>query len=162
LQFHKRSALSAFSFYTLNTQHQPPPQEVRLEVENNFDGFKQGTKFVRDQLAAWNIGERPAYIAELALDELLTNIIRYAYTDKDTHTIGIGLRLASDDLTLSFDDDGQPFDPVSAAPLAQSNQIHEARIGGRGLIMIRSMAQSLRYEHRDGRNHLFVVIKNES
>lgn len=144
----------------MNTQRQPPTHEVRFEVENNFEGLKQGTRLLSEQLRTWHMSERATYIAELALDELLTNIIRYAYSDKNVHLIGIGLRRDGDIVTLSLDDDGQPFDPISAEPLTQTDQIEDARIGGRGLIMIRKMAHALRYKHHDGRNQLFVDIKN--
>lgn len=146
----------------MNTQRPSPSREVRFEVENNFEGLKCGTRLVREQLNAWHMGERATYIAELALDELLTNIIRYAYSDEHVHLIGIGLRHDGNMVTLSLDDDGQPFDPISAEPLTQANQIEEARIGGRGLIMIRKMAHALRYTYHEGRNRLFVDIKADA
>lgn len=126
---------------------------------NTSAGFKTCAATVRQRMQEWQVGERAAYVADLAVDEILNNILQHAYTDDQPRAIGITLRRDHDQVSLRFSDDGAPFDPLAAAPLQQSSQIDTARIGGRGLLMLHRMADRLQYERQDQRNHLTVTIK---
>ena len=61
---------------------------------------------------------------KLALDEILTNVISYAYDDAGEHHITIRFSLEQGKWTVEVEDDGRPFNP-SDAPEAE----HEAIAG---------------------------------
>ncbi len=48
----------------------------------------------------------------IALEELLTNIISYGYEDEQEQTIALRLSDAMHELTVEMEDDGRPFNPL--------------------------------------------------
>ena len=93
----------------------------------------------------------------LIVDELISNIVSYAYQDDGEHDIEIELGLADNRLSLVITDDGVPFDPSAkdspdtAAPL-------EARpLGGLGIHLVKKIADDLSYQRRAGKNVVTVV-----
>lgn len=90
----------------------------------------------------------------LALDELVTNIISYAYLDDVVHEIIIELRLTNNRLMIILSDDGVPFNPL-AAPEHDINQpLEEREVGGLGIHFVRTTMENLTYQRLDGRNIL--------
>jgi anti-sigma regulatory factor (Ser/Thr protein kinase) len=95
----------------------------------------------------------------LVFEEIVTNVIRYGFDDGGAHVIHAAARVAGDDLTLSFRDDGRPFDPRTAKELAPTYSLASASIGGRGLMLVRAAASRIDYERTsEGHNHLTVTL----
>lgn len=90
--------------------------------------------------------------AELCLDELVTNVIRYAWADPAGHELSVRVERTPSELTITVEDDGRPFDPRHAAPPPPARSLEEAIPGGRGLMLVRAIAPRLDYERCDGRN----------
>lgn len=132
---------------------------LHLAISSTLAGLKEGSEALSRWLAQWNIGEETSNRAHLVFDEVVTNIIRYAFEDQREHRIEISFRLAVDSLTLSFDDDGRAFDPRTAPEPAKAGSLAKATIGGRGLLLVRKAAKRLDYERSaSGHNRFSVVI----
>ncbi len=132
---------------------------MSLTIPSTLAGLKEGSEALSRWLDRWNMNEETSNRAHLVLDEIVTNIIRYAFDDKREHGIGISFRLAGNALTLSFDDDGRPFDPRSAPEPGKAGSLAKATIGGRGLLLVRKAAKRLDYERSpSGRNRLSVEL----
>ena len=71
-------------------------------------------------------------------------------------TSACSFRVATSGLT--FEDGGLAFDPTERDASAAGGALDTATLGGRGILMIRTLARSMRYERRDGRNVLELVI----
>lgn len=99
--------------------------------------------------------------AELCLDELVTNVIRYAWSDSDSHTITIAIDRSPSELQIVVQDDGRPFDPTEVALPPIAHSLEEAVPGGRGLFLVRSIASRLSYERRDGMNRVTMAFPFE-
>ena len=59
--------------------------------------------------------------------------------NQDEHSIGIGLDLKDDALTITVEDDGRPFDPLSVAPPDLDLNAESRDVGGLGLHIVRSI-----------------------
>ena len=94
--------------------------------------------------------------AELCVDELVTNVVRYAFTDGGPHTITVHVERSSSEVEIVIQDDGRPFDPTAAPLPAMPRTLDEAVPGGRGLLLVRSIAPRLGYERRDGVNRVIL------
>ena len=93
----------------------------------------------------------------LIVDELISNIVSYAYQDDGEHDIEIELGLADNRLSLVITDDGVPFDP-SAKDLPDTAVPLEARpLGGLGIHLVKKIADDLSYQRRAGKNVVTVV-----
>ena len=104
------------------------------------------------RLAALPVSPKRKYAVRLALDELLSNVIRYAYDDGGAHRIG--LKLEPDvPFFLTIEDDGKPFDPLAdAPPPVLDGPVEDRPIGGLGLHLLKQMGLQLAYRREAGRN----------
>ncbi len=109
-----------------------------------------------------SFGERNAfprkviYQVRLVLDELLTNVISYGFSDGQKHEIEIRMRLEDSRLHLCIEDDATAFDPLQAAEPDLRSPAEDRAIGGLGIHLVRKLMDSVRYERRDGKNRLFL------
>jgi serine/threonine-protein kinase RsbW len=101
--------------------------------------------------------------AELCLDELVTNVVRYAFDESDgaAHALTVAVRRAGPDVEITVEDDGRPFDPTAAPLPPLPHTLEEAAPGGRGLLLVRSIAPRLRYELRDGVNRVTLAFPRD-
>jgi len=97
---------------------------------------------------------------ELCLNELVTNVIHYAYADRGAHEIRVFLEREGEELRATVEDDGRPFNPLDKEPPAIPASLEEAGVGGWGIPIVRALADDLSYERRDGRNR-FTIISRE-
>ena len=106
-------------------------------------------------------GLRPDSIfsVNLALDEVVTNIIRYAHDDGRRHPIVVGLTIEEDVLTAQVEDDGRAFNPLDAPPPDLDASMDDRPIGGLGIHLVRSVMTSVEYRRADGRNILTMTKK---
>jgi serine/threonine-protein kinase RsbW len=109
--------------------------------------------------AAHGLSEDDGYTLQLILDELVTNIIIHGHGDDPTHTIRIDLSLADALATLRIEDTAPPFDPTTAPPPNFDLPIEERPIGGLGVHIVKSLAESMRYERTGDANVLTITAR---
>ncbi len=96
------------------------------------------------------------YVINLALDELITNVVSYGFGGVPEPEIRITLRMEGDALVLIVEDNGQPFDPTQEVPTDVTSPLTERPIGGLGLLLVKNFADRLSYEFADGRNRVIM------
>lgn len=102
-----------------------------------------------------------AYKFGLALDEILTNVISYAFADGKSHAIEIHLACSDGYLTALVSDDGAPFDPLSQPAPDVHVPVEQRKIGGLGIHLLRKLMDRADYQRRDGRNILTFGIRTD-
>jgi anti-sigma regulatory factor (Ser/Thr protein kinase) len=95
---------------------------------------------------------------KLALDEVVTNIISYAYDDEADHRVKIHVTLDRDVVSVRVEDDGRAFNPLDAQSPDIRLGIDERPIGGLGVHIVRSVMDALEYRRENGRN-IFIMSK---
>jgi len=88
----------------------------------------------------------------VVIDELLTNIISYAYLDDETHDISIKVELSADRLKVSMVDDGIPFNPLGMETPDTELALEDRKIGGLGIHLVRKMMDRVSYRRRIDKN----------
>jgi anti-sigma regulatory factor (Ser/Thr protein kinase) len=88
----------------------------------------------------------------LAFDELLSNVINYAYDDDDEHEIEIKIKLTDDAMIATIIDDGIPFNPLQREEPDTTLALDARQIGGLGIHLVRQIIDNVTYSHDDGRN----------
>ncbi len=102
--------------------------------------------------AAADVEPGVAYAVNLALDELLTNIVSYGYTDDEAHIVEIAVRRDGGALIVTIVDDSIEFDPRQVPETDTDAPLHERDPGGLGLLLVNSMMDSVDYRREGGRN----------
>jgi anti-sigma regulatory factor (Ser/Thr protein kinase) len=90
----------------------------------------------------------------LVLEEIFTNIVKYAFADGAAHPVGIRLDLVGDAVVAEITDHGRAFDPRDAPAPDLDADLEHRPIGGLGIHFVRTLTQDLAYERRAGINHL--------
>ncbi len=96
------------------------------------------------------------YELNLALDEVVSNVIRHGYLDQDEHEIFVKLAVDGDQLTVEVEDDAVHFDPLLRSDPDISTPIDERPEGGLGIFMVRQIMDSLDYWRDGTRNYLIM------
>jgi anti-sigma regulatory factor (Ser/Thr protein kinase) len=102
----------------------------------------------------WNIPGRIAGRVNVALEEVVTNAISYAFPDGGRHEIAVQIEYRDGQLRASVSDDGRPFDPLSQPAPDTRAGIADRKVGGLGIHILRSLMESVEYRRIDGRNVL--------
>ena len=90
----------------------------------------------------------------LALDELVTNIINYAYDDENLHQIEIELSYADSLLNINITDDGKPFDPTQTDAPELTQSLEQREVGGLGIHFVSKLMDSMIYQRINEQNQL--------
>ena len=106
---------------------------------------------------------RTTFGLTLSVDEALTNVVSYAFSDSGDAPLLVvpSLRLICQStpqgIVVEIRDNGHPFDPLGiiVEPLAQS--LDEATAGGHGLRLMHHYLKSITYAREGGWNTLTLV-----
>ncbi|HEY5932369.1 MAG TPA: anti-sigma factor antagonist, partial [Nitrospira sp.] len=111
-------------------------------------------------VAQWE-GAKPLIpTLNMALDDLLNNVVQYAFPNDPTeHHIEVEGEVRDAWVIFTITDDGIPFNPLTVAPPDLSLLLHEREIGGLGIYLVRSMFDEVTYRRNVGRNVLMVKKK---
>ncbi len=130
---------------------------LSLSVANRLSEIAPLADRVTAFCAARNLPEAIAYRINLALEEVLTNTIKYGYADDGAHEIVIELQQTPDGMKVEIDDDARPFDLTQAPVPDLAAPIEQRPIGGLGLHFVRTMMDEVRYRRAGGHNRLTLV-----
>ena len=131
--------------------------ELKLEIKNEVAELKIVMATLAQFFEAHRVPHRAAYAANLAVDELVVNVIRYAYVDDNAHTIDLDLAIRGEQIILRIVDDGRPFDPRTGPALDLNAE--ERQAGGMGLLLVLDMVDVLTYQRVDERNWVEVRVR---
>lgn len=94
---------------------------------------------------------------QVALDEIVSNVIKYSWPDGARHEFLVRITADTEAVTLEIIDDGVAFDPSQAPALDAVPADRQPRLGGRGIHMIRQLVDGFAYRRVDGRNHTILT-----
>ncbi len=98
---------------------------------------------------------------ELAVEELVVNIVNYGFEDASDGRIELVLDWSPEALTIDIIDNGRPFDPFSEAPPPDlESAVDERPIGGLGVHFVKTMMDEARYRREDEKNHVTLVKRH--
>lgn len=126
-----------------------------ITVEAVKENLSKIIAFVDEELGNIDCPPKANAQINICIDEIFGNIVRYAYGSGTGYsTVLLHIEEAKRLITLTFIDEGMPFDPLSVAEPDITLPLEERPIGGLGLLMVRSMVDSMEYRREDGRNVL--------
>ena len=128
-----------------------------ITVEATLDNIPAVTDFVDARLEAVDCPMRAMAQINVAIDELFSNIVRYAYHPA-TGPATVRVELKNDPLcaVVTFMDHGVPYDPLNAEEPDTTLSAEEREMGGLGIFMVKKTMDDINYEYRDGHNILTI------
>ena len=127
---------------------------LTLRVKNAFAEIPAANEAASRWLADRNLSPAADYLANLAIEELVTNCIKHGYDDKGEHIIEITLKLSANELVLTVTDDGHWFNPLELPEPDTNLPLEDRPIGGLGIHLLRKMSDRMEYERKGGKNQI--------
>lgn len=100
-----------------------------------------------------------SYAVRLSCEEIIVNIIRYAYPNRTDGYIGIGISGDGNQLCVAIRDGGRPFNPLAYGQPDITLAPENRDIGGLGIFLVRQMMDKVSYTRADGENRLLLIKK---
>ncbi|MDD5067732.1 MAG: ATP-binding protein [bacterium] len=87
---------------------------------------------------------------QLAVDEIVTNIIKYGQHPSDSYPITVAIRMNKKDISLKIRDKGKAFNPLEYELPDIEKHKKEKKKGGLGIYLMRSVMDKIEYKYREG------------
>lgn len=136
-----------------------PAAETTLRLRNDFSELAGAAESISAFLEQNEAPPDAVFAANLAVEELVTNIIKYGYDDEDAHEIAVKLSIQGNVLEIRISDDGHEFNPFSMPEPDTSLPAEERNIGGLGIHFVRNMLDSYMHSWHEGQNVVTVTKK---
>ena len=95
----------------------------------------------------------------LALEEAVTNIISYGYSDNREHEILIHIRIKPGEVIVELKDDARAFNPLTAPQTDVTKPLDQRTVGGLGIHLMRNLMDKIEYLRLEDGN-LLIMKKN--
>ena len=129
-----------------------------IVIKNSFAELTRLSEETERALAAAGVPPPIILSANLVLEEMVTNVIKYGFADDAEHEIEIFLNVENGELAISVADEGMAFNPLTAPEPDLSAPIEERKIGGLGVLMVRKLMDHVNYR-REGNKNIFTARK---
>lgn len=90
----------------------------------------------------------------LALEEVVSNVILYAYPEKSNEKISISAQMTNGLLVFTISDSGLAFDPTAVPEADVTLSAEERQIGGLGIYIVKNIMNEVTYQRMDEKNVL--------
>lgn len=113
-----------------------------------------------DRLAEeWELSSALAMNVNLVIEEAVSNIIFYAFPDKNKHEIKISVSADNKILTIKIADEGIPFNPLEQKQPDINLPAEERPVGGLGIFLMSQIMDKMQYSRKGNENILTLKKK---
>lgn len=128
-----------------------------LTVEAAVENIEVVTDFVNEELEKLDCPVKARRQIDVAIDELFGNIARYAYSpDVGKATVRFSVEENPLEVTITFIDNGIPFNPLEKSNPDTHLSAEERPIGGLGIFLVKKSMDMVEYEYKNGQNILKI------
>ena len=136
--------------------------ELRFSLSPELSDIGNLFRMVETFGEANELPEPKVYVVNLMLDELVTNLVMHGNSNGGTLRANIRLEVGEGGITLTVEDDGQPFDPTAAEAPDVDAALEDRQVGKLGLHFVKSLADHVSYRLEDGRNLLTINVETDT
>jgi serine/threonine-protein kinase RsbW len=129
-------------------------KEQRTGVRSDAAQLPVLTRFLQEFWSAAELPPAQALSFELALEEVFMNVCMHGSPAGSAPWVEVSLVLAEDGLTMTVEDDGPQFDPLSLPPPDITASLTGRPVGGLGVFLVRQVMDAVSYHRIGARNRL--------
>ena len=128
-------------------------------IKNEIAELERVAVFVEEVSQLLSLDSETTLNLNLALAEVVSNVILYAYPQKMGENIII--KASSDDniLVFTITDKGDEFDPTKVEDADITLAAEDREIGGLGIFIVKNIMNEVTYQRLDGKN-ILTLKKN--
>lgn len=136
-------------------------EQIRIVSRNDLSEIAKLQQELENFGQKCGLSSKTLFELNLILEEVLANVISYAYADNQLHEIVVCADLRDGELVIDVEDDGRPFNPLQIPPPDLARPLEQRNVGGLGLHLVRELTSSIEYTRREEKNHLVMRKKTE-
>jgi anti-sigma regulatory factor (Ser/Thr protein kinase) len=129
---------------------------ITIQIPADVREIERLNRLVRQFGELHDVPSRTLYSVNLALDELVTNVILYGYEDASGKEVTIKLVSTKGELIASVADGAKQFNPLEVAAPNLNAPLEERQLGGLGIHLVRSLMDHVSYAREDDKNVLTI------
>lgn len=133
---------------------------AQMTFPATLENIEAATDFMNGILESADCPMRTQMKLAVALDELMSNVARYAYAP-GTGDVTVSVEVLEEPkrAVITLTDSGVPYDPLQKEDPDVTLSAEERGIGGLGIYIVKQSMDGMTYEYRDGQNVL-TIVKN--
>ncbi|MDR0678486.1 MAG: ATP-binding protein [Holosporaceae bacterium] len=129
-----------------------------IKIKNNIKEISKVCDKVKKFCADNKIPEKKYHDIALILDEIITNVINYAYPDGKEHEFNLEINKNENHIAIKLIDSGIPFDPLIRMDPDVTSSIEERKVGGLGIFIVKQLSEIVEYSRINNRNQLSITV----
>lgn len=130
---------------------------TEIDIPARADRLDEVLEFVDAQLEETGCPVKVKMQLALAVEEIFVNIARYAYgSKKGKAVIRAEVSEAPSQITVTFTDQGEPYDPLSRDDPDITLTAEERKVGGLGIYLVKKNVDQVSYRYQEGKNILTI------
>jgi sigma-B regulation protein RsbU (phosphoserine phosphatase) len=138
--------------------NRPMAENLHITVQNELLQIALAENMFGEFAAAHGLPEELVNKMGAILDDVLNNVISYAYSDNRDHAIEITATRRDDRVIVTISDDGTPFNLLLHAAPEAGLSLEDRRVGGLGIHLVRHLADDISYRRRTKKNELTLTL----
>ncbi|MBW1971503.1 MAG: ATP-binding protein [Deltaproteobacteria bacterium] len=131
---------------------------LKIKLPAKIENLRRFIDFVSDYAKQNQFSDERIKEIELATEEALVNISKYAYPN-DIGDIELRCQMQDNNiLVIEIIDNGIPFDMNSVSEPDLNSSILNRNVGGLGIHLIKKMVDKINYKREKDKNHLIFLF----
>lgn len=131
---------------------------AELVLKNSLSEIERIPEFLEELTEEFLFTEELGFQINLALEELVVNIISYGYQEQRESEIHISFHQEDGRLRIVLQDDARAFNPLEVPEPDLEVSLEDRKIGGLGVFLVRKLFDHLSYE-RQGEHNVLTLEK---
>lgn len=125
-----------------------------LIIKNQMQELERVSAFVEGIVEELKLGQNMLCELQLVMEEMVVNVISYAYPEGTVADITLIAESDGTELTFVISDKGKEFDPTQQEDADMSINPAEREIGGMGIFIVKNIMNEVTYQRLEGHNLL--------
>ncbi len=128
-------------------------------IRNRVEDLENVAAFIEEIGAELQLSAELQMNLNLVMEEMVSNIIFYAYPEGTEASIELLAESDGQELTFVLSDQGREFDPTLTEDLDTSVNPAERELGGMGIFIVKNIMNKVTYQRLEGKNLLTMRKK---
>lgn len=134
-------------------------QKFKLRVSSVTENLEVIREFINSLAVKGGFGGEISDQITLAVDEACTNVIKHAHKYDARRMIDIAVRLNKEKIEIDISDKGKGFDISKLQKPNLEKYMHEAKIGGLGIQLMKTLMDEVNYSFNPGVKNKVTLVK---
>lgn len=131
----------------------------KIKIKNQLGELERVNQFIEEIGEELGLDMELQMNLNLVMEEMVTNVIFYAYPEGKEASIELEAQCNGKELTFVLSDTGREFDPTMKEDADPNVNPIDREIGGMGIFIVKNIMNKVTYQRLEGKN-LLTMQKN--